>query len=102
MENFNEKFFSFLKDCQLMINKHYTENFSNLTPAELSYSKGRKYIKIVSNSQNHKSVWAFVDKTNGDILKAASWAAPAKHARGNIFDENPINYVGPYGPASLK
>jgi hypothetical protein len=30
-------------------------------------------------------VHSFVDKSNGDVLKAASWKAPAKHARGNIY-----------------
>jgi hypothetical protein len=40
--------------------------------------------------------------TYGDILKAASWKAPAKHARGNVFDGNwGIGSVGVYGPAYL-
>jgi hypothetical protein len=51
---------------------------------------GSKYIKVVSNG----SVWGFIVKgTNdkqfkqGDILKAASWAAPARNkARGNIIE----------------
>ena len=43
---------------------------------------GRKYAKLLSN--NGGSVWAFVDMITGDLLKAASWATPAKHARGNI------------------
>jgi hypothetical protein len=51
----------------------------------------------------HRSAWAFVDKTTGDVLKAASWKKPAKHARGNIFDEwNGLKSVGPYGPAYLR
>ena len=35
-----------------------------------------------------RSAFAFVDKKTGDVLKPASWSAPAKHARGNIFDES--------------
>ena len=31
---------------------------------------------------------SFVNLENGDILKAASWKAPAKGVRGNVFDEN--------------
>ena len=60
-------------------------------------ARGRKYAKIV----NGGSVYCFVDRTNGDILKAASWKAPAKHARGNIYDADPLKGVGPYGAAYL-
>lgn len=54
----------------------------------VDFELGRRYVRIVKsdNEGSHRSVWGFVDKTNGDVLKAASWKAPAKHARGNIFD----------------
>ena len=54
--------------------------------------KGSKFIKIQSGS----SVWGFVcmydgmfqgyPVKKGDLMKPASWRAPAKHSRGNIFD----------------
>ncbi len=44
---------------------------------------GRKFHKVVLDDQ---SVYCFV-AMNGDILKAASWAVPAKHVRGNIFSD---------------
>lgn len=57
--------------------------------------EGKKYIKIITRN----SVWGFVVKeaegkfNRGDILKAASWAAPAKNfSRGNVF----------YTPKSVK
>lgn len=53
-----------------------------------SISYGKRYAKIVLDRGNQKSVAGFVDLNNGDVLKAASWAAPAKKARGNIFSEN--------------
>ena len=65
--------------------------------SELQFSIGKKYIKITSGH----SVWGFVVMEDtarnetlrtgdlflkGDILKAASWAQPAKnYARGNIL-----------------
>ncbi len=69
--------------------------------AELGYEVGRKYIKITKNNGN--SVWGFVmikgDKMfrAGDILKAASWATPARNkARGNILDgAYTIHWTGP-------
>lgn len=62
-------------------------------------TRGSKYTKIVKGG----SVWGFiVNKDNakfrrGDILKAASWAAPATNAaRGNIFDGYSIDWTGPH------
>lgn len=50
---------------------------------------GNKYIKIVTvlSSSDSRSVYCFLDKS-GNIYKAASWKAPAKHIRGTVFDEN--------------
>ena len=54
---------------------------------------GRKYAKLIKEyntgprgSQRH--VYGFVDMHTGDIYKAATWRAPAKHARGNIFNND--------------
>ena len=48
-------------------------------PVEIK--KGRKYIKVIADG----SAWCFID-ADGDIFKASSWSAPAKHARGNVFN----------------
>lgn len=65
---------------------------------------GRKYLRVVKRDDcGGGSAWAFVDTTNGDVLKPASWKAPAKHARGNIYDaQNGLGSIGPYGPAYLR
>jgi hypothetical protein len=69
----------------------------------LSLKPGRKFIKVISGT----SVWGFVAKKDGthkglpmkagDVLKAASWNAAAKHTRGNIFDVNQdyFEWTGP-------
>jgi hypothetical protein len=59
---------------------------------------GNKYAKLVRED----SVYGFIDLTTGDLLKAASWAKPAKHARGNIFDKDPLAGCGIYGLAYLR
>jgi hypothetical protein len=60
---------------------------------------GRKYTKIIMDTGNQTSVWAFIDRSNGDVLKPASWKAPAKHPRGNVYDEHDgmkfISWTGP-------
>lgn len=56
--------------------------------AILTTEPGYKYIKIVSTNTSwcyQRSVYCFLDR-KGNILKAASWKAPAKHVRGTVFD----------------
>jgi len=55
---------------------------------------GRKYFKIIQYGtydgeirHDGRSVHAFVNKTTGDLYKAASWAQPAKGARYNLFTD---------------
>ena len=45
---------------------------------------GRKYARITVRGGAGHSAYCFVVMDTGDILKAASWESPAKHARGNI------------------
>ena len=68
-------------------------------PKEWEVRVGSRYVKII---RDH-SVHCFVDVATGDVLKPATFKAPAKHARGNIFDEhNGLGSMGPYGPAYLR
>ena len=91
------EFVEFLSHCNKMIenySNHYKINWDNLIA-----KSGRRYIKVIQGT----SVWAFIDKTNGDILKPASWRAPAKHARGNIFDgQFGVFNMTPHGPYSMR
>jgi hypothetical protein len=61
---------------------------------------GRKYFKLVTvHSERSRSVHSFVDRENGDVLKAAGWAAPAKGARFNLATgmNELLAVVDPYG-----
>lgn len=91
--------------CQGVIDGHYKKNFNNLKIPKLDITEGGRYIKFVrlnAETNRPESVWCFVDKSNGDILKPASYNAPAKHARGSIYDKNSWKSIGPYGPAYLR
>ena len=69
----------------------------------LTVKPGRKFDKVMNGS----SVWGFIAKTDGvlkgvpyfvgDVFKAASWRAPAKHVRGSIFssETNWFRWTGP-------
>lgn len=104
MENFNERLNEWLAACQDMINRHFADNYANLTAPILKLEHGSKYIRVVRDGGEYdRSVYAFIDKTNGDIRKPASWKAPAKWARGCLFDDKKgLGSMGTYGPAYLK
>ena len=97
--DFDTAFQIFYNGCIRINHNHSVENYPNIAVDKFSVNKGRRYMKVVRRG----SVHCFVDRTNGDVLKAASWNAPAKHARGNIFDEdNGLGSMGEFGPAYLR
>ena len=79
------------------------EYSSGVEKVDITLNVGRKFIKIIRDN----SVWGFVAYSDGmhkgvpmkrgDVLKAAGWSAPAKHTRGNIFDNNQdyFSWTGP-------
>lgn len=92
---------------QTMRDEYYKKNYTNLTPELITISYGNKYAKFIKRyaGDTYGCVYFFVNLENGDILKAASWAAPAKHARGNIFTSPNYgvgNVVGVYGATYLR
>ncbi len=72
------------------VNKEFEGKVYSWSP--LTAKKGSKFMKI----QHTNHVWGFVSMYDGefqgvpikkgDLMKPASWRAPAKHSRGNIFD----------------
>ena len=100
-----EKFQTWLDGCRKIVADNCTRNKYNefATPTLEVEKGGRRYIRIVSISSASRSAWAFIEIETGNIFKPASWKTPAKHARGNIFDEhNGLKWIGPYGPAYLR
>ena len=76
----------------------------NTKKLDLKIKTGRKFVKVIEGSR----VWGFVSRVDGehkgapikvgDIMKAASWAAAAKHSRGSIFDKDfhkSFSWTGP-------
>ena len=50
------------------------------------------------HARGAQSVSGVVSVDTGDIFKAANWGAPAKHARGSIFnDDGGMSACTPYG-----
>lgn len=68
--------------------EQFADKFGRLVPPrfELEVSPRRRYLRVAMDSPPNRSVHCFIDATNGDILKAATWSKPAADARGNLFD----------------
>ncbi len=101
MQNIADKVAEFLSIMQNKLDAHDTE----INRRKLMAVEGKRYYKIVQVRLHSagQSVFCFIDKNTGDVLKPASWAAPAKHARGNVFDgTSGTGNVGVYGPGYLK
>ena len=66
----------------------------------LEVTEGSRYWKIISDKRGSRSVSGFIVKAGdkkfreGDMLKAAGWAAPARNfARGNVLDGTGVDSV---------
>ena len=78
------------------MSKVYAEERMKDFKETLKFEEGRVYVKVMTKN----SVHTFIVKEDGpkfkkgDILKAASWKAPAKNfARGNVFSIDSYKYV---------
>jgi hypothetical protein len=102
-----------LKDFLVALNKYVKEYQKKTFPSlyadgnydVITAQVGRKYIKLVrerADASDSKSVYCFIDLA-GNIYKAASWKAPAKHIRGTVFepDYSIGKALGHYGAAYL-
>jgi hypothetical protein len=78
--------------CSHLADSFY-DRYANSKNDEFIQVVGRKYIKIVyrkvtsDGREIGQYAHAFVDKTNGDLYKPASWAVPAKGVRFNLIKD---------------
>jgi hypothetical protein len=83
------------------VGKHYQKQFPTLGFHDFTVQQGRKYARIIRHGSAdglQRSAFCFVRLSDGAILKAASWKAPAlNYARGYIFDQDVSLSVTPYG-----
>lgn len=104
-DDFEAKLATFIEGCERIYTAHMERHFPNNQRDTFEHTTGKKFVRVVRKDGYHGggSVHCFVDIETGDVLKAASWAKPAKHARGNIFDDhNGLANMNEYGPAYLR
>ena len=92
---------AFLAAAQGKIDQHYACDFPTLSVPRLEAMRGARYVRVVraeTGGCTSRSAHCFVDTTNGNVLKAASWKAPAKGVRANIYrDDSGASGVTEYG-----
>lgn len=87
--------------------RHYEKRgWSDMRVSMVYPEYGRRFTRIVQDNGTQRSVHAFVDMTNGDVIKAAGWKAPQKGKYGlavrfNLVDdesrERGFRAIDPYG-----
>lgn len=93
-EGFDARLAQFVVGAQRIIDGYYNAAYPNSTavlPPSLTTEVGPRYVRVVKNEalNGSRSVYCFIDRTNGNILKAGGWKAPAKNGvRGSIMSEN--------------
>jgi hypothetical protein len=106
------EFESFFNGCQQIIDD--ADVFGN--PYLVIRPGGRKFIAIdrQRGEGDDISIFCFIAAEDGftkfmgsyqrgDVMRAAGYKKPAKHARGNIFDaHNGLRHISWTGPAYLK
>lgn len=66
----------------------YVKKLEEGLKQEFNYKHMIKFVKVIqTSSSGGRSVFCFIDPSNGDIYKAASWSIPAKGVRGNVMQE---------------
>ncbi len=95
-DEFNRALQSHLEGCIAIHDKAYPKPVHK---ERWDFDWLKKRVRITRGG----SVHSFIDMETGDVLMAASFKAPAKHARGNIYDEhNGLKNMGPFGPRTLR
>jgi hypothetical protein len=67
--------------------KTFAEKYPRLVPMTFEFERGNRYYKITNGNGSSRSVFAFVDRDTGDIYKPATFKAPAKGVRFNIYKD---------------
>ncbi len=99
--NITEQIETFRVALENMLLEYRGARFPTLPAPTVEISTGKRFARIIKKDSG-TSAYGFIDLSNGDLLKAASWKAPAMHARGNIFNQDMLSGCGPYGMAYLK
>jgi hypothetical protein len=106
---FDARFASYVAGVTAKVLENHKQ-YTSFPAPEVGYEMGNRYVKVIKSDRapdgtvTSRSVHSFVDRTNGNVLKAKSYKAPeTKNPRSNIFDEDfGLSGVTAYGAVYLK
>lgn len=118
-DQFRASIEAFAAHCKQITQDYYTASNYSFPAPDYVLDYGDKWCRIWRRDQadttagRNGSAYAFIalcDFENkqlgkvkqGDIHKPASWKAPAKHARGSVFNVDFNNCAGPHGIQYLR
>lgn len=86
---------AFRTTAEAVVRKHFARNgYTFAVPGVKIGGRGKRYVKLIdfeiregSDEPREGSVHSFIEIETGNIFMPASYKAPAKHVRGNIFTE---------------
>ena len=93
MTPFETALAAFCKTAEAAFAAQYARDYPNsphMKPPTVATMDGKRYVRVVrveSTGVGRSSI-AFIDKTNGDVLKSAGWKAPAKGVRGSVYQND--------------
>ena len=87
-----EKYINFIEEwCEVLEYKAFARQHGayskNQKTTYFWFKINKKYTKIIKTDHGSDSVHAFLENDTLDIYKAATWNAPAKGARYNLFKD---------------
>lgn len=86
-----EGFYKYLqKYCTYIDRLH--NNLWPKSPHVIKVIEGKRFLKVVRVVQGQSSLHSFIELATGDVYKAASYKAPAKHVRGTIMTDETLKY----------
>ena len=83
------------------LSDNYHRKHSYPYPPVFSVISGKKYDRVIATA-TQRMAYAWIDRSNGNILKGSWKKVEDKRPRGNIFDENPIAHCNAYGTDYLN
>lgn len=73
--------------CEALVQDYCRYNNGKNDGYTFTIETARKYHKVIMTTNGgNRSIHAFIDRKTGDVLKPASFKAPAKGVRFNLLD----------------
>jgi hypothetical protein len=104
---FEQALESYVKSVQAMNDAYFTKNYPDskvVVSPNIVAEAGQRYVKVWKAEKvgTGRSIHTFVDKTNGDILKASCKAPVKNGVRGNIYNLDYVKTINHHGPEYLR